>query len=63
MSKPPYDLTSGSLVVRTFTYANVAVIQLDGNDLSAQEPVNSGYSHGAQTAWLAKTSEHQAGWA
>lgn len=48
----PYDLTSGSPVVHAFTYGNVAFIQLDGNDLSAQETVNTGYSGGAQTAWL-----------
>ncbi|HEX3908267.1 MAG TPA: metallophosphoesterase family protein [Mycobacteriales bacterium] len=49
----PYDATSGSPVVHTFTYGNVAVIHLDGNDLSAQETVKTGYTQGAQTAWLA----------
>jgi hypothetical protein len=49
----PYDLTSGSPVVHAFTYGNVAVIHLDGNDLSAQETINTGYTNGAQTAWLA----------
>jgi hypothetical protein len=49
----PYDLTSRSPVVHSFTYGNVAVIALDGNDLSAQEPVKTGYTAGAQTAWLA----------
>jgi hypothetical protein len=49
----PYDLTSGSPVVHTFTYGNVAFIHLDANDLSAQETVNTGYTNGAQTAWLA----------
>jgi hypothetical protein len=48
----PYDLTSGSPVVHAFTYGNVAFIQLDGNDLSAQETINTGYTNGAQTAWL-----------
>lgn len=48
----PYDLTSGSPVVHDFTYGNVAFIQLDGNELSAQETVNNGYTQGAQTAWL-----------
>ena len=47
-----YDLTSGSPVVHTFTYGNVAFIHLDGNDLSAQLTINTGYSAGAQTAWL-----------
>jgi hypothetical protein len=49
-----YDLTSGSPVVHSFTYGNVAFLHLDGNDLSAQEPVNNGYSGGAQTAWLGR---------
>jgi 3',5'-cyclic AMP phosphodiesterase CpdA len=47
-----YDPTSGSPVVHAFTYGNVAFINLDGNDLSAQEPINNGYSNGVQTAWL-----------
>jgi len=47
-----YDHSSGSPVVHTFTYGNVAFIHLDGNDLSAQETVNNGYTDGAQTAWL-----------
>jgi 3',5'-cyclic AMP phosphodiesterase CpdA len=50
----PYDLTSGSPVVHDFSYGNVAFVQLDGNDLSAQETVNTGYSGGAQTAWLGR---------
>jgi hypothetical protein len=51
----PYaaDRTSGSPVVRAFTYSNAAFIHLDGNDLSAQETVNNGYTAGAQTTWLA----------
>jgi hypothetical protein len=48
-----YDAASGSPVVQSYTCGNVAFIHLDGNDLSAQEPVNAGYSNGAQTAWLA----------
>jgi hypothetical protein len=48
-----YDVTSGSPVVHAFTYGNVAFLHLDGNDLSAQEPTNTGYTGGAQTAWLA----------
>ncbi len=47
-----YDSSSGSPVVHTFSYGNVAFIHLDGNDLSAQEPVNNGYTGGAQTTWL-----------
>ena len=30
----------------------MAFIHLDGNDLSAQETINTGYTGGAQTAWL-----------
>lgn len=48
-----YDLSSGTPVLRSYTYGNVAIIHLDGNDLSAQETVNNGYSAGAQTTWLA----------
>src|ERR1700728_823035 len=48
-----YDLSSGSPVVHTFSYGNVAFIHLDGNDLSAQETVNTGYTGGQQTSWLA----------
>lgn len=51
----PYDLSSGSPVVFTFRYGNVAFVHLDGNDMSAQETVNNGYTAGAQTAWLART--------
>ena len=50
-----YDLTSGSPVVHTFTYGNVAFVHLDGNDLSAQETINNGYTAGAQTVWLRRT--------
>lgn len=48
----PYDDASGSPVVHTFTFGNVAFIQLDGNDLSAQAPQINGYTAGAQTRWL-----------
>ena len=50
-----YDLTSGSPVVQTYRVGNVAFIHLDGNDLSAQETINNGYTKGAQTAWLTRT--------
>jgi Purple acid Phosphatase, N-terminal domain/Calcineurin-like phosphoesterase len=49
----PVDPASGSPVVRSFTYGNVAVLHLDGNDLSAQEITHRGYTGGAQTTWLA----------
>ena len=44
---------TGSPVVQSFTYGNVAIIQLDGNDLSAEISDNNGYTEGKQTAWLA----------
>jgi Purple acid Phosphatase, N-terminal domain/Calcineurin-like phosphoesterase len=43
---------SGSPVVKAFTYGNVAVIQPDGNDLSAEISDNNGYTEGKQTSWL-----------
>lgn len=49
-----YDLSSGSPVVRSFRYGNTAFVQLDGNDVSAQETANSGYTGGRQTRWLAQ---------
>ena len=54
----PYDRRSGSPVVHTFTYGNVAFIQLDGNDLSAQATQINGYSQGAQTRWLEDQARH-----
>jgi hypothetical protein len=47
----PESLT-GSPVVKTYTYGNVAIIQLDGNDLSAEIALNNGYTQGKQTTWL-----------
>jgi hypothetical protein len=43
---------TGSPVLKAFTYGNVAVIQLDGNDLSAELSDNNGYTGGLQTKWL-----------
>lgn len=48
----PYEPKSGSPVVHTFSYGNVAFIHLDGNDLSAQATQINGYSQGGQTRWL-----------
>jgi len=48
----PYDTTSGSPVVSTFVHGNVAFIQLDANDLSAEISPNNGYTAGTQTTWL-----------
>jgi hypothetical protein len=47
----PQSVT-GSPVLKAFTYGNVAVIQLDGNDLSAELSDNNGYTGGRQTKWL-----------
>jgi hypothetical protein len=43
---------SGSKVVQSFTYGNVAVIGLDDSDVSALDTVNNGYTGGRQTWWL-----------
>ena len=51
----PYDQSSGSPVTSTFTYGNVAFVQLDANDLSAEISNNNGYTNGRQTAWLERT--------
>jgi Purple acid Phosphatase, N-terminal domain/Calcineurin-like phosphoesterase len=53
-----YDHTSGSPVTSTFTYGNVAFVQLDGNDLSAEISNNNNYTEGRQTAWLDRTLAH-----
>jgi hypothetical protein len=54
------ERVTGSPVVKAFTYGNVAVIQLDGNDLSAELNDNNGYTDGKQTAWLIeKLSEYR----
>jgi hypothetical protein len=43
---------SGSKVVQSFTYGNVAIIGLDDSDVSALDTVNNGYTGGQQTTWL-----------
>lgn len=43
---------SGSKVVQSFAYGNVAIIGLDDSDVSALDTVNNGYTEGKQTAWL-----------
>jgi hypothetical protein len=43
---------SGSKVVQSFTYGNVAIIGLDDSDVSALDTVNNGYTSGQQTTWL-----------
>jgi hypothetical protein len=44
--------------VYSFTYANIGVISVDANDLSAEIQTNTGYSNGAQLVWLEKTLKH-----
>ncbi len=44
--------------VYSFVYANVGVISVDANDLSAEIQTNTGYSDGAQLAWLERTLRH-----
>jgi hypothetical protein len=41
--------------VYSFVYGNVAVLSLDGNDVSYQITPNTGYSGGAQNTWVART--------
>jgi hypothetical protein len=41
--------------VYSFTYGNVAVLSLDANDVSYEITSNTGYSGGAQNAWVAQT--------
>jgi Calcineurin-like phosphoesterase/Purple acid Phosphatase, N-terminal domain len=43
---------SGSKVVQSFTYGNVAIIGLDDSDVSALDTVNNGYTSGQQTIWF-----------
>ena len=43
---------SGSKVVQSYTYGNVAIIGLDDSDVSALDTVNNGYTGGRQTTWL-----------
>jgi hypothetical protein len=42
-------------VVYAFRYGNVAVLSLDANDVSYEIAANTGYSGGAQDAWLRST--------
>ena len=41
--------------VYSFVYGNVGGISVDANDLSAEIQTNTGYSDGAQLAWLERT--------
>lgn len=46
---------AGCPSVYTFRYGNVGVLSLDANDLSTEIRTNTGYSAGAQTAWVRRT--------
>lgn len=48
----PGNGPSGCPSVYAFVHANVAVLSLDANDLTAEIPAATGYSGGAQVAWL-----------
>lgn len=48
----PTNGPSGCPSVYTFTHANVAVLSLDANDLTAEIPASTGYSGGRQVSWL-----------
>ena len=48
---------SGSKVVQSFTYGNVAIIGLDDSDVSALDTVNNGYTSGQQTIWFIEQLE------
>ncbi len=51
-----FDFPGGpSQTYYSFTYGNVGVVALDGNDVSYEIPANLGYTGGAQTAWLKST--------
>jgi hypothetical protein len=46
---------AGAPSVYAFRYGNVAVLSLDANDVSYEISANTGYSGGAQDAWLRST--------
>jgi Calcineurin-like phosphoesterase/Purple acid Phosphatase, N-terminal domain/TAT (twin-arginine translocation) pathway signal sequence len=48
---------SGSKVVQSFVYGNVAIIGLDDSDVSALDTVNNGYTSGQQTIWFIEQLE------
>jgi len=48
---------SGSKVVQSFSYGNVAIIGLDDSDVSALDTVNNGYTSGQQTIWFIEQLE------
>jgi hypothetical protein len=51
----PVNGPGGCPSVYRFVYGNVGVISIDANDLSAEIQTNTGYSGGAQLAWVEQT--------
>jgi hypothetical protein len=51
----PRNGPAGCPSVYSFRYANVGVVSLDANELSAEIRANRGYSGGAQQRWLEQT--------
>lgn len=51
----PQNGPSGCPSVYSFVYGNVGIISVDANDLSYEIPTNTGYSGGAQYAWVNST--------
>ena len=51
----PESGTPGAPSTYAFSYGNVGVIALDGNDVSYELSANRGYTGGAQDAWLEQT--------
>ena len=51
----PRNGPPGCASVYSFVYANVGVVSLDANELSAEIRTNRGYSGGAQVRWLEQT--------
>jgi hypothetical protein len=51
----PGNGPKGCPSVYRFVYANIAVVSIDANELSAELQTNTGYSGGAQVKWLKQT--------
>ncbi len=51
----PGNGPAGCPSVYSFAYGNVAVLSLDANDVSYEIGANTGYSRGAQNAWVERT--------
>jgi hypothetical protein len=51
----PGNGPKGCPSVYSFVYGNVAVLSLDANDVSYEITANTGYSGGAQNAWVQRT--------